>query len=76
MGTTAALDFMEKNPDRVIGVFDLQNVAEYKTAGFGTIAQTDILLAMTMGQDRDLEGKITKQMVMETKKQIFLARNK
>ncbi len=75
MGTTAALDFMERNPEQVIGVFDLKNIAAYKTAGFGTIAQTDILLAMYMGQERDKDGTVTKEMVMETKKQIFLARN-
>ena len=75
MGTVAAQNNMIKNPDRVLDVFDLQTIPEYKTPGFGVVAQTDILLAMYMGQTRDKEGFFTKYMVMQTKKQIFKARN-
>ena len=75
MGTVAAQNYMIKNPDRVLDVFDLQTIPEYKTPGFGVVAQTDILLAMYMGQTRDKEGFFTKYMVMQTKKQIFKARN-
>ena len=75
MGTVAAQDYMSKNQERIIDVYDLSTIPEYKTAGFGVIAQTDILLAMSMGQPRDAEGLITKEMVARTKKEIFMARN-
>lgn len=76
MGTVAAQDYMEKNPEKVFGVYDLQTIPEYKTPGFGVIAQTDVLLAMYMEQPRDKDGFFTKYMVMQTKKEIFKARNK
>ncbi len=75
MATDAANDYMEKNPERVMAVYDLQTIPEYKTPGLGVIGQTDILTAMMLGQERDRDGEITKHMVMETKKKIFLARN-
>ena len=75
MGTTAALDFMEKNPERIMDVFDLQGIPEYKTPGLGMISQTDILLAMSLGYQRDADGSLTKEIVMKTKKEIFKARN-
>ena len=75
MATDAAMDYQEKNPERVMAVYDLQSITQYKTAGLGIISQTDILTAMILGQERDKNGDITKQMVMETKKKIFLARS-
>jgi hypothetical protein len=75
MATDAAMDYQEKNPERVMAVYDLQSIPQYKTAGLGIISQTDILNAMILGQERDKNGDITKQMVMETKKKIFLARS-
>ena len=71
MGTVAALDFMSRNEERVTAVYDLQTIPEYKTAGFGIVAQTDILLAMLLDVPRDREGVITKDMVIQTKKQIM-----
>ena len=75
MATDAAMDYQEKNSERVMAVYDLQSIPQYKTAGLGIISQTDILTAMILGQKRDKNGDITKQMVMETKKKIFLARS-
>ena len=75
MATDAALDYMEKNPLRVMAVYDLQTIPEYKTPGLGVIRQTDFLTAMVLGQERDKDGEATKKMVMETKKKIFLARS-
>ena len=75
MATDAAMDYQEKNPERVMAVYDLQSIPQYKTTGLGIISQTDILTAMILGQERDKNGDITKQMVMETKKKIFLARS-
>ena len=74
MATTAAQNFMDKNPQQVVRVFDLQTIPEYKTPGFGMITQTDILLAMYLGQERDKEGFFTKYIVMQTKKQIMGAK--
>lgn len=71
MGTTAALDYMEKNPATVLDVFDLQTIPEYKSPGFGVICQTDLLLAAYLGQPRDQEGFFTKYLVMQTKNKIF-----
>jgi hypothetical protein len=71
MGTVAAQDFMSKNPDRVTQVYDLADIPEYKTSGFGVVAQTDTLLSMYLGVPRDDEGFYTKYMVMQTKKQIM-----
>lgn len=76
MGTTAAQDYMEKNPEKVMQVFDLESIPEYKTPGLGIILQTDILLAKLMEQPRDKDGFFTKYIVMQTKKEIFKARNK
>ena len=75
MGTVAAQNFMDKNPDFVLGVYDLQTIPEYKTPGFGVISQTDVLLAAIFEQPRDKEGFYTKYMVMQTKKEIFKTRN-
>ena len=71
MGTVAAQTFMEKNPERVTAVYDLSAIDEYKTSGFGVIAQTDSILAMLLDVPRDKDGFYTKYMVMQTKKQIM-----
>ena len=71
MGTVAAQTFMEKNPERVTAVYDLAAIDEYKTSGFGVVAQTDAVLAMMLGVPRDKDGFYTKYMVMQTKKQIM-----
>ena len=75
MGTDAAVDFMNKNPESVLKVYDLQEIPEYKTPGYGVISQTDVLLAKYMEQPRDKDGFYTKYMVMQTKKEILKARN-
>jgi hypothetical protein len=71
MGTVAAQDFMSKNQERITDIYDLATIPEYKTSGFGVIAQTDGILAMMMKVPRDKEGFYTKYMVMQTKKAIF-----
>ena len=76
MATDAAMDYMDKNPERVIGVYDLQTIPEYKTAGLGIICQSDIFTASLLNQSRDKDGFYTKYIVMQTKKEIFKARNK
>lgn len=74
MGTVAAQDYRERNAEKVLGIFDLQSIPEYKTPGYGTVSQTDVLLAMYLGQTRDKDGFYTKYMVMQTRKEIFKAR--
>ena len=74
MGTVAAQDFMEKNPERVIKVYDLAEIKEYETSGFGVVAQTDGVLSMLLKVPRDKDGFYTKYMVMQTKKQIMGAK--
>ena len=71
MATVAAQDFMSKNQERIIDIYDLATIPEYKTSGFGVIAQTDGILAMMMKVPRDKDGFYTKYMVMQTKKAIF-----
>ena len=60
MATDAALNYMEKNSDRVMGVYDLQTIPEYKTPGLGIVSQTDVLVARLMEQPRDKEGFYTR----------------
>ena len=74
MGTVAAQDFMEKNPERVMKVYDLASIDEYKTSGFGIVAQTDVVLAAVLDVPRDKDGFYTKYMVMQTKKEIMGAK--
>ena len=71
MGTVAAQTFMEKNPEKVIQVYDLASIEEYKTSGFGIVAQTDPVLALLLEVPRDNDGFYTKYMVMQTKKEIM-----
>ena len=71
MGTVAAQNFMSKNQERITDIYDLATIPEYKTSGFGVIAQTDGIPAMMMNVPRDKEGFYTKYMVMQTKKAIF-----
>ncbi len=70
MGKTAISDFYKKNGDRVLGIFSLDSLAEYKTAGYGCIEQTDPLLAAYFGIKRDFSLASPKLMVGETVKMI------
>ena len=76
MGTVAAQDFMSRNQERITAIYDLATIPEYKTPGFGIICQSDILTASMLKQSRDKDGFYTKYIVMQTKKEIFKARNK
>lgn len=71
MGTVAAEDFKSKNPELITAVYDLSEIPEYKTPGFGIVAQTDTLLSMILKVPKDKEGFYTKYMVMQTKKKIL-----
>ena len=53
MGTTAAADYQKKNPEQIAGILNLDSFAEYKTAGYGCVEQTDPILALALGTRRD-----------------------
>ena len=76
MGTDAARDFMEKNPDHVSEVYDIAGIEGYDTPGFGLVAQTDGVLSMLLKVPRDKDGFYTKYMVLQTKKEIMAARQR
>ena len=53
MADIAAEDLKKKNPDEIAGIFKLSSIDEYKTSGYGCIEQTDPLLALVLGFNRD-----------------------
>jgi len=57
MGVTAAEDYINENPKRLSGIFDLSSVPEYKTPGYGFIEQTDPFLGKILGVKRDNSQK-------------------
>ena len=70
MGNTAIEDLIIKQPSKVKGKFFLDSVAEYQTAGFGFIKQTDPILAFIRKLDRDRTFKEAK-MLSEKTEELF-----
>lgn len=70
MSTVGVQNFAKLNSDKVIGCFAMESVSEYKTSGYGCIAQTDPLLSAYLGVHRDKNGKITELLVERTKSEI------
>ncbi len=68
--------FVKENADKAIGVFAMDSVPEYKTAGYGTVAQNDPLLAAYLGVKKDSDGEVTKLLVQKTKDEIQKAMKK
>ena len=66
MADIAADDFEKKNPDLVAAVLKLTDMEGYKTSGYGCIEQTDPLLAMAMGLQRDSSLKTPKLLAEKT----------
>ena len=66
MADIAADDFEKKNPDLVAAVLKLSDIEEYKTSGYGCIEQTDPLLAMVMGFQRDSSLQTPKLLAEKT----------
>ena len=58
--------FEKKNPDLVAAVLKLTDMEGYKTSGYGCIEQTDPLLAMAMGLQRDSSLKTPKLLAEKT----------
>lgn len=53
MADIAAEDLMKKNPEEIAGILKLSSISDYKTSGYGCIEQTDPLLALALGFNRD-----------------------
>ena len=53
MADIAADDLIKKNPEDIAGILKLPSISEYKSSGYGCIEQTDPLLAMALGLNRD-----------------------
>jgi hypothetical protein len=66
MTDTAAADVMKQSGGRVQGIFALDSIAEYKTAGFGFIEQTDPFAASYFGLRRDKTLFIPRYMVLKS----------
>ena len=66
MADIAADDLMKKNPDIVAGILKLSSIEEYKTSGYGCIEQTDPLLALSMGLERDRSLATPKLLAQKT----------
>lgn len=76
MGNTAIKDFEELHKDRVKAIMYLDNISEYRTAGYGCIEQTDPLLASVLDLKRDSKLKTPNIMVEKTIKMIEEVENK
>lgn len=70
MGNTACDDFAKAHPEKITGTFCIDSIPEYKSAGYGFVAQVDPILAFILKVERDDNLKITHKIVFETVKQI------
>ena len=66
MGNTAASDYQKKNPEQIAGILNLDSFADYKTAGYGCVEQTDPVLALALGTSRDRSLKLPKLLAQKT----------
>ena len=66
MGDIAADDLQKKNPELIAGILKLSTIEEYKSSGYGCIEQTDPLLAMAQGLQRDKTLKTPKLLADKT----------
>ena len=66
MADIAADDFMKKNPELIAGVLKLSSINMYKSTGYGCIEQTDPLLALSMGLERDRSLATPKLLAQKT----------
>ena len=66
MGNTAAADLQKKNPEKIAGILNLDSIAEYKTAGYGCVEQTDPILALALGAGRDKALFVPNLMAVKT----------
>ncbi len=66
MANTAAEDLQKKYPEKIVGILNLDSIAEYKTAGYGCIEQTDPLLCLALETTRDRTLALPKVLTQKT----------
>lgn len=66
MGNIAIKDIYKTNSNNLKGIFSIDSISEYKTAGYGCIEQTDPLLALYLGLKTDSSLATPKKLVEET----------
>lgn len=67
LANTALEDYVKENPAKVAGIFNLDSISEYKSAGYGCIEQTDPITARQFNLTRDPEMFTPKLLVLRTK---------
>lgn len=70
MTDTAALDYQKKRPENLMGVYSLSEIKEFKTNGYGFVAQTDPLIAWILKEPRDDDYFITRYAVLKTRQKL------
>lgn len=66
MADNAAVDVVRQDVGNVTSALALDSISEYKTPGFGFIAQTDPLLAAYFGYTRDVTARVPRYLVQQT----------
>ena len=66
MADIAVSDFKKSHPDQILDVICLDRLSEYKTPGYGFVAQTDPLLIRFLGQERDKSGSESRLVAEKT----------
>lgn len=72
MGKTACQDFKKLHPTDVFATFDISDIPDYATAGYGFIAQLDPVLAYLQKVPRDNNNKTLKKITAQTSEQLQL----
>lgn len=75
MGNIAVEEFAKANSTEVAGIFTLDSIKEYQSAGYGCIEQTDPLLAKYLGLSRDPALFTPELLVIKTKENLGKSEN-
>lgn len=70
MSNDGVADFVKKNPSIISGHFKLDSIPEYKTAGYGFIAETNPMLNAYLGFPKERKFETPKLLVEKTKEVI------
>ena len=62
-----AAQFAKNHSDKIAGVFALDSIPEYKTAGYGCVEQTNPFLAKILGSSKDNSYFITRYLVLKSR---------
>lgn len=66
MADVAVSDFKKSHENEIAGIIYLDQLAEYKTPGYGFVAQTDPLLITILGKSRDKDGSESRLAALKT----------